>query len=132
MYFKKLPIIIVLISCLVLVGFVNSKPAKSRNLKVLPADISNERLDSLMETYNKGLGVTCDFCHTKVIKGEDTGINFEADDNPAKEVARNMIKLTMDINKKYFNYDSSIHPAYLNKVGCYTCHKGDAYPQSSE
>lgn len=130
MKINKLPIALLIIGSLILLGFVNSNPHGARNLKVLPADISNESLDSLMETYNKGLGVTCDFCHEKVIVGEDTGINFASDANPAKEVARTMIRLTMDINKNYFNYDTTIHPAYLNKVGCFTCHKGDPYPQS--
>ncbi|HOZ84422.1 MAG TPA: c-type cytochrome [Niabella sp.] len=126
----KLPVAILLICSILLLGFVNTSPEKNRNLKVLPADITNERLDSIMETYSKGLGVTCDFCHILEVKGEDTAVNFASDANPAKEVARTMIRLTMDINKNYFNFDTTIHPAYLNKVGCFTCHKGDAYPQS--
>lgn len=125
---KNLALVMLLIACLIMVGFVSSRPQRDRNLKVLPKDISDETLDSLMETYNKGLGVTCDFCHTQKINNGDTLIDFSSDDNSAKDVARKMIRLTMDINKNYFNYDSTIHPAYLTVVSCNTCHKGDAYP----
>ncbi|GAB3014973.1 hypothetical protein GCM10027051_18290 [Niabella terrae] len=118
------------ISCLVLAGFVQADSMQKRNLKVLPQDISDERLDSLMQTYNQGLGVSCDFCHAYEVKNGDTLINFAAEDNPVKEEGRRMIRLTMGINQKYFNFNPGIHPAYLTKVSCYTCHKGDAYPQS--
>ncbi|MFT4092559.1 MAG: c-type cytochrome [Niabella sp.] len=105
---------------------MNSKTYKAKNLKVLPQDIPDEKLDSLMETYNKGLGVTCDFCHAK---GADGKLDLASDDNPVKEEGRRMMRLTITINKNYFNYDSSVHPAYLTKVSCYTCHKGNAYPE---
>lgn len=118
-----------LIASLLMVGFINTKPLKQRNLKVLPADISDEKLDSLMLTYNKGLGVTCDFCHVQEVKSGDTTLNFASDDNPVKEEARRMIRLTIDINQKYFNYNSKIHPAYLTRISCNTCHKGNAYPE---
>ncbi len=81
-----------------------------------------------MTTYNEGLGVTCDFCHVKEIKNGDTTPNFASDESPVKEVARKMMRLTIDINKRYFNYDTAIHPAYLTRISCNTCHKGNAYP----
>ena len=118
-----------LICSLVMVGFVATTPFKARNLKVLPQDISDEKLDSLMETYNKGLGVTCDFCHAQEVKNGDTTLNFASDDNPVKEEGRRMMRLTIDINKNYFNYDTKIHPAYLTRINCNTCHKGNAYPE---
>lgn len=118
-----------LIASVLMVGFINTKPLKQRNLKILPADITDEKLDSLMITYNKGLGVTCDFCHVQEVKNGDTTLNFASDDNPVKEEARRMIRLTIDINQKYFNYDSKIHPAYLTRISCNTCHKGNAYPE---
>lgn len=114
---------------IVLWGF--SHPSPQRNLKVLPGDISDATLDSLMETYNKGLGVTCDFCHVQEVNNGDTTLNFESDDNPVKEEARRMIRLTMGINKNYFNYNPNIHPAYLTRISCNTCHKGNAYPEDN-
>ncbi|GAB3414719.1 c-type cytochrome [Niabella aquatica] len=129
MFQNKMFLVILLIASLIMVGFIKTKPLKRRNLKVLPADITGEKLDSLMETYNKGLGVTCDFCHTQEVKSGDTTLNFASDNNPVKEEARRMMRLTMDINQKYFNYDTTIHPAYLTRISCNTCHKGNAYPE---
>jgi len=126
---KKIVVVFLLMSCFIMLGFIREKPGNAKNLQVLPKDISDERLDSLMLTYNKGLGVTCDFCHVQEIKGADTTFNFVSDDNPVKEEARKMMRLTIDINKNYFNYDPKIHPAYLTRISCNTCHKGNAYPE---
>lgn len=123
---KRIGIAMLLVTAVMLAGFAGSLPSKAKNLKVLPKDISDEKLDSIMESYNKALGVDCQFCHTKE---KDGVVDFSSDDNPMKEVGRKMIRLTIDINQKYFNTDSKIHPAYLTVVKCYTCHKGDAYPQ---
>ncbi len=124
---KNIFLVILLITCLIGLGFVHTGPV--RNLKVLPADIKEEVLDSLMETYNKGLGVTCDFCHVQEIKNGDTTLNFASDDNPVKEEARRMMRLTIDINQKYFNYNPKIHPAYLTRISCNSCHRGNPYPE---
>ena len=127
MRYSKLMVASLAITCIMLVGFASSRqPSKARNLKVLPQDISDVKLDSIMQSYNKALGVCCEFCH---VADKKEGINFSSDDNPVKELARKMMRLTIDINKNYFNTDSTIHPAYLSVVKCYTCHKGDAYPQ---
>ncbi|MFV0604343.1 MAG: c-type cytochrome [Niabella sp.] len=126
MYYKKAILASLILLFITITGFVSSIPGVAKNLKVLPQDISEDKLDSFMHSYNKALDVSCDFCHAKNKEGD---LDFASDENPAKEVARNMIRLTIDINKKYFNTDSTIHPAYLNIVKCYTCHKGNAYPQ---
>ena len=55
--------IILLISVSAGVAAINSEKNKERNLKVLPKDISDEKLDSIMQTYNIALGVKCNFCH---------------------------------------------------------------------
>ena len=106
---------------------------KYKNLQVLPRDISEKKLDSMMDAYNKALKVSCDFCHIKAKKDvfsiapPPDELDF-ALDNPMKEEARRMIKLQMDINTKYFYNDSTIKPVYLNVVGCNTCHRGNPYP----
>ncbi len=100
---------------------------KKRNLKVLPKDISDEKLDSLMQTYNKALGVNCAFCHSPHASIKDS-LDYALDGNPMKEEGRKMIQLTIDINKNYFHYDKTIPAAYLNAVTCITCHRGEPYP----
>ncbi len=98
-----------------------------RNLKVLPKDISNEMLDSIMHSYNKALGVNCAFCHT-TYKNMPDSLNYELDENPMKEEARKMMRLTIGLNKTYFYYDSTQRPEYLKVVTCITCHRGDPEP----
>ena len=100
---------------------------KVRNLKVLPNDISDLALDSFMHSYSKALGVACDFCHSKD-KNSTNELNFELDDNPMKEEARKMMRLTIQLNKDYFYFDSTRRPEYLNVVSCITCHRGDPMP----
>ncbi len=126
LHHKKIWIALLLLVTVMLAGFVSSVPGRAKNLKVLPKDITDEKLDSIMQSYNKALSVCCDFCHAKDKKGDT---DFASDDNPVKEVARNMLRMTIDINKNYFNTNPKQHPAYLNTVKCITCHKGDAYPQ---
>jgi nitrate/TMAO reductase-like tetraheme cytochrome c subunit len=128
MPYKKSILVLLVIVSFIAVGSANGFLNKAKNLKVLPKNISDEALDSIMQSYNVALGVECSFCH--VVK--DDMPDYASDENPAKDVARKMIAMTIDINKKYFNTDPKIHPAYLNTVRCFTCHKGDAYPQGQE
>lgn len=128
MAYKKIFAVLLIISAIITTGFIASKPNSAKNLKVLPKDISEEKLDSIMQSYNIALGVCCEFCHAKD-KKDSAKTDFASDENPVKQVARNMLRMTIDINKKYFNTDPKVHPAYLSTVKCITCHKGDAYPQ---
>lgn len=99
-----------------------------KNLKVLPNDISDAKLDSIMHTYNKALGVNCAFCHTPFNKNFPDSLNYAIDENPMKEDARKMMRLTIKINKDFFYYDTLQRPEYLKVVTCYTCHRGDPFP----
>ena len=100
---------------------------KPRNLKVLPKDISDQKLDSIMESYNKALGVKCDFCHSPGIIIKDK-LDYALDGNSMKEEGRKMIRLNIQINKEYFYYDTLQRPEYLTVVTCITCHRGDPMP----
>ena len=98
-----------------------------RNLKVLPADISDQKLDSIMQTYNKALGVKCGFCHVPQ-KNLPDSLDYASDAEPMKEEARKMMRMTIDINKNNFYFDKSIRPEYLHVVTCKTCHQGEPFP----
>jgi cytochrome c553 len=128
MRFRKIILTLLVITLFVAAGAAHSNMSKKRNLKVLPQDISDEKLDSVMHSYTKALGVSCDFCHVPD-KNDKEVLNYASDENPTKEEARKMIRMTIDINKNYFNTDPKINPAYLTVVTCGTCHKGDAVPQ---
>ena len=91
---------------------------KDRNLKILPKDISDEKLDSIMQTYNKALGVSCEFCHAKklVFPGD---LDFASDKEPMKEEARKMMRMVIDINKN--NFCINIFTGFYNGVKTLLC-----------
>lgn len=112
----------------VILGVAAVKAPQERNLKVLPKDISDEKLDSIMQTYNKALGVKCEFCHVKSKVYPGTDIDYRSDAEPMKENARDMMRMTIEINTNHFYFNKSIKPEYLNTITCKTCHRGEAFP----
>ena len=106
---------------------VHAPLQKERNLKVLPKDISDAKLDSIMESYNLALGVKCEFCHVKkkVFPGD---FDYASDTEPMKEEARKMMRMTISINKENFWYNKNDQPEYLRTVTCKTCHRGEPFP----
>ena len=99
-----------------------------KNLKILPQDISPKMLDSIMESYSKALGVSCNFCHTPVKNFPDS-LDYASDDDPMKENARKMMQMTIHLNKTYIYFDTTIRPEYLKVVTCHTCHRGEEFPE---
>ncbi|MEO7263871.1 MAG: c-type cytochrome [Ferruginibacter sp.] len=98
-----------------------------RNLQVLPKDISEKALQKIMEEEcGKGLGVSCNYCHTKDKNSSD--LDFASDAKPEKEIARSMMRMTMEINKKYFGLENPAIGDTLMSITCKTCHQGDPYP----
>lgn len=106
--------------CLAQDGKKPAKPETSgkkfKNIKVLK-DLPADQLIPVMHKFNDSLGVKCDACH--VINADHTG--WEKDDKPMKEVARQMIVMTNDINKK--------QKSVKGKVTCFTCHHGHPEPE---
>lgn len=130
MEWNKTIVVIAVLAAFVSTGM--SLPAvlkkTDRNLRVLPADISNQKLDSFMNVYSNALGVSCNFCHVAKNNIPDS-LDFVSDLNPMKENARKMISMIISINKTYFYYDQKTEPLYLNAVTCKTCHRGEPYPE---
>jgi hypothetical protein len=84
-----------------------------------------------MHTYNVALGVDCKFCHqpfNSLIFGAADSIDFVSDKNPMKENARDMMRMVIDINKRYFYYDTLQRPEYLHTITCKNCHQGHEIP----
>lgn len=130
---KRKMIALSVLTVFVLLGVAASQ--KGRNLQVLPKDISDHMLDSIMQTYNKALGVSCNFCHSpaKAIypsRPPADSLDY-ALDNVMKENARRMMRLTIDINKTYFYYDTASRPEYLKVITCKTCHQGHPFPMEN-
>lgn len=102
---------------------------RAKNLKVLPKDISHDDLMKEMRSYNKALGVKCDFCHAKQPENPQK-LDFVSDDKEEKETAREMLRMTMRINKKYFKSGKDEKGMQIMTVTCYTCHNGQKEPSS--
>ena len=80
-------------------------------LKGTPAD----QLGASMQFIAASLGVDCEFCH---VQGKP-----EADDKGPKKTAREMIAMTLGINKDSFRGRL--------QVTCFSCHRGSANPVST-
>jgi hypothetical protein len=105
---------------------VRADTRRYKNLKVLPEDINDEKLDSIMRSYNKALGEKCSFCHSSFPNYPDS-LDYASDKNEMKDNAREMMRMTISINKTYFYFDKKERPEYLKTVHCMTCHRGEAY-----
>ena len=128
MHKKKIFIFLALTSFVVL-GIAASKAPKERNLKILPKDISDVKLDSIMHSYNLALGEKCNFCHVPYDKNFPDSLDFASDAEPMKEEARKMMRMMISINKENFYFDKNVQPVYLHTVVCKTCHRGQPLPE---
>ena len=125
---KRILFSLSILTTFVMLGSAASRMGKNaRNLQVLPKDISDQKLDSIMQSYNKALGVNCDFCHSPS-KLQPDNLDFATDSNVMKENARRMMRLTIEINKTWFYYDTVSRPEYLKVITCKTCHLGHPFP----
>jgi hypothetical protein len=106
-------------------------PVKYTNLKVLPKNISSRELQSIMaDDFEDGLGVSCGFCHANAKDGH--GLDFASDAKPEKTITRTMMRMTLDLNKRWLQ---NKHPKIGDSalvVQCTTCHKGQAFPDGAE
>lgn len=91
-------------------------PQQPKNVQLLKG-MSPMELIRVMQFFTVSLGVNCDFCHLFKPGGER---DFASDDKEEKRTAREMIKLVMDNNSKFF-HDRPV-------VSCNTCHRGSPSP----
>ncbi len=126
---KKWPVGFGIISFVVLGAVINNLPnGLHKNLQILPQDISEAKLDSIMQSYNVALGVNCKFCHVATKENPDS-LDYASDAEHMKEEARKMMRMTIYLNKTYFYFDKAEKPEYLKVVHCNTCHRGEAFPE---
>lgn len=101
-----------------------------KNLKVLPKNITEEQLDSVMGEFSISLGVRCNFCHARKADTTKRGLDYASDKKDEKNTARNMLKMTAYLNANFFNWNNSIRPDTIHYVVCYTCHRGGHEPDA--
>lgn len=95
---------------------VETAGQKFKSIKVLnnmPAD----QMGKVMNMMSSSLGVDCKFCHAS------NDSDYEKEGFEHKDMARQMLKMTFELNKNYFNGRPEIN--------CNTCHKGISHPQPS-
>ncbi len=99
-------------------GIMQEKP---KNIQVLDFE-SVRDLKKYMKTIQKNLGVKCTFCHD---------INDKSIDTEHKIIAREMMKMQIDLNKSFFAQigDSLLKHENTLQISCWTCHRGSKKPQ---
>lgn len=86
-----------------------------KNIQVLKG-LPESRLFPLMNFIGDSLGVRCSYCH--VNNGGDKW-EWESDAKPEKKTAREMMQMTLAINKDSFSGNQG--------VTCYSCHRGQTH-----
>lgn len=94
-------------------GEVKTAGEVYKNVQVLK-DIPADQLVPSMQFISAALGLECGGCH---VQGQ-----MDSDQKGAKKTARQMIAMTMAINKNHFNGRT--------QVTCETCHRGSERPVS--
>jgi hypothetical protein len=110
-----------------------------KNLQVLPKDMPRNEVTAIMRTFAMSLGVRCEHCHAEDPSAAEPAagrggrggppLDYALDDKETKKIAREMLKMVMDINGKYLPTTGRTVTEF-NRVTCETCHRGLARPQS--
>lgn len=103
-------------------------PQQPANLKVLPKTTSTTEVLKMMVGMQKDLGVQCAFCHAE--DPDTKQIDYASDENPRKETARFMMRMTNDINQKYLGQLGETQ--YAPPITCGNCHLGQMHPPPYE
>lgn len=99
-------------------------PPPMSNLQVIPKDTPRQQVIQTMQSFTQGLGVRCEFCHVDEPGHQD----FASDDKRVKKVAREMMRLTADLNTKIPTAVAK-SATDATRVQCATCHRGVAIPK---
>src|SRR5262249_25123070 len=106
---------------LVFLLLVSVSPAATadglKNLQVLPKSTTKDQIKAIMKAQSKALDVECDHCHAVP--------DMSSDENPTKKIARQMMKMTAEINEHWLK---GMKDAEKNHVTCGTCHQGQKVP----
>lgn len=86
----------------------------------VPAAAQSRNLLNEMQGYAAALGVACEYCHTAPPASKEP--------QPRKDVARQMIAMTRDLNMRVQLATGKL-PGDATRVECATCHRGVAIPR---
>jgi len=131
---KKI-LVIVFLFLITLAGIAGIKPPrkneeKFKNLKVLSKDIDEDQMERIMYNFDRQLGVSCMYCHDSTRNVFPPRADFASDEKKEKRIAREMLKMTLRINKKYFDLDIDREIKAKPLIWCRTCHMGFPIPRN--
>ncbi len=106
---------------------IQMQPEKFKNLKVLPADISFKQMDDTMDQFEVDLGIQCNYCHAHS-RENNRKMDMASDDNKKKDIARDMMRMTNEMNRKYMANIPHADTVKVQLITCNTCHRGAAKP----
>ena len=98
-----------------------NKPAEEvfKNIQLLKGMPAARLLAVMKIGYSRSLGVDCTHCH--VVD------QWEKDDKPTKQIARDMAMMARAINTEYLNKIKNLK-SETPVVNCTTCHRGQTIP----
>lgn len=110
-----------------------------QNLQVLPRDTPRSELTAIMRGFTQALGVRCEYCHAlrdgvTPEPGQQIQINqlnLPSDQNPRKDKARFMLRMTDSLNRVVLAAMPDRHNPPV-AVTCMTCHRQNPVPTTIE
>lgn len=98
-----------------------NQPAESvyKNIKLFQGVPAGRVLRIMAQGFDPALGVSCAHCH---VVGE-----YEKEDKPTKQVARDMFAMVTAINTQYLSKIKNLRSPNPT-VNCSTCHRGQTRP----
>ena len=98
------------------------------NTKVIPRNTPVIQVVGMMRNFTFALGVRCQFCHV----GEEgmplERFDFAKDEKRTKLVARQMMLMVQEINRRLDTLPEHEHAGSPLQVTCTTCHRGVSRP----
>jgi hypothetical protein len=96
------------------------------NTKVIPHNTPVTQVLGLMRNISGDLGVRCQFCHVGKEGQPLAQFDFPSDDKRTKQVARQMMLMLQEINRRLDTIPARPTPGL--QATCATCHRGLSRP----
>jgi len=125
---RKKTFVITTLTCFVVIMIFSfrsvqqEQPKKLVNIKVFPATATYKEVDHAMDEFKVDLGVKCNYCHAPS-KDNPRKMDMASDANPKKDISRDMMRMTEEMNKKYIALIPHADTVKVQLITCNTCHR---------
>ncbi len=119
--------------CFVVCGTLSGQtrhfpPDSLINVKVIPRTTPVIQVIGTMRNITSALGVRCPFCHVGQEGQPLEQFDFAKDEKHPKLVARQMLSMVAEINRRLDTLPMHEHEGWSVQVTCMTCHRGVTRP----